>query len=156
MSQQHNQTQIANEGIQRTLEEAYALWYDSKIAIQVPKPLTADLAQFRRATTFQLTGYFEELIMKVIAYHNYSYTEKKEADSHDSHLNDSTGNVGIEKNKSGSTAKYVTIDASPIPSHRIFNNYGGKYNSSGTTGIVEGSTHANGSSIMQRLTQEVM
>lgn len=155
MSQQHTQAQLSNEGVHRSLEEAYAMWYDSKIAIHVPKPITAELAQFRRATTFQLTGYFEEVIMRIIAYHNYSYIEKKEAESQDSQLNDSTGNMAVEKNNSGSTVKYVSISGSPVPSHKVFNNYGGKYNSSAATGVIDGSTHANVSSIMQKFTQEV-
>ena len=154
MSQQNEQLRTATQSIHRTLEEAYLGWYDNKVAANIEKPIEKNLAQFRRASMYSLTGYYEQIIMKLIAYRNYSMAEIKQEDSHDSNLNDSNAYIPGEDRIKSSNNRLQVANSSQVQSMGTGIKVG-KYNSSAATGVVENSSQANASNVFNRLTHEV-
>lgn len=78
MSQQSAALNLDSQGINKTLTENYLAWFDEQVAITIPKPIDKDSLQVIGTSNFELSHFFEQIILKLILYKKFTDREEIE------------------------------------------------------------------------------
>lgn len=78
MSQQSAALAVEIEGANKTLAANYLQWFDEQVAMHVAKPIDKNSLEVLGASNFELSHFFEQVILKLIIHKKFSEQDEIE------------------------------------------------------------------------------
>lgn len=102
MSQQCAALTLDSQGVNKTLTESYLTWFDEQVANNISKPIDKDSLQVVGTSNFELSHFFEQIILKLILFKKF--TDKDEIEIISGRDDDSSqGDQTLSRQKSKMT-----------------------------------------------------